>query len=164
MSDLKFSCPACGQHIQCDASHAGENLPCPACAHIVRAPADAGILVKLPPAVTNSASPAAEEKASYASAGPVEEDADEPVPTLEENFLADSGTPTPGSHPLTEREEQIAAARKAHALQLTPPIKPRLSFILSGGAAPPPEENESAVQNGHKDSDHPSSETKSLNE
>jgi hypothetical protein len=162
MSDLKFSCPACGQHIQCDSSHAGENLPCPACAHLVRVPADATIIVKPPPIAANEG---LEEKASYAATEPVEEKTANTFPTLEENFLAEPGAPTPGSGPLTEREQQIAAARAAHAVQVTPPIKPRLSFILSGGAAPPPEENESALSGAEqKHSDNSAPESKTLSE
>jgi hypothetical protein len=156
MSDLRFSCPACGQHIQCDASHAGENLPCPACAVITRVPANAAIVVKPIPSATESAS---EEKASYAPAEP--EKNTEVFPTLEENLQAESGTATPEA-PLTEREQQIAAARATHA-QAAQAIKPRLSFILSGGAAPAPEENESAlsaVEQKHIDA--PSHDTKTL--
>jgi ribosomal protein S27E len=158
MSDLKFTCPACGQHIQCDSSHASENLPCPACAHLVRVPADAAIVVK-PPVDEN----AAEAKASYSAAEP--EKSGEVFPTLEENFLEEAGKPAPGSVPLTEREHQIAEARKAHAAQAAQPVKPRLSFILSGGAAPPPEENEaalSAVEQKH--AENPSHSAKTLNE
>lgn len=158
MSDLKFTCPACSQHIQCDSSHAGENLPCPACAHLVRVPADAAIVVN--PGTNGSAG---EETASYATAGP--EKNGDVFPTLEENFLAEAGTPTPGSGPLTEREQQIAAARAAHAAQTAQSIKPRLSFILSGGAAPPPEENESALHgHGQQDSEQPRSESNTLSE
>src|SRR5439155_24706483 len=35
-----------------------------------------------------------------------------------------------------EREKQIAAAREARPIQLYPAQKPRLDYILSGGAAP----------------------------
>ena len=77
MSDLKFNCPSCGQHIKCDESHAGENLPCPGCAHLIRIPHDAEIVRDSPFA------------ANTASAGTV-------VPTLEDNFLAaESGAPLP---------------------------------------------------------------------
>jgi hypothetical protein len=37
-SDLKFTCPSCGQHIQCDDDCAGENVPCPNCAKTIRVP------------------------------------------------------------------------------------------------------------------------------
>jgi hypothetical protein len=158
MSDLRFSCPACGQHIQCDASHAGENLPCPACAVLTRVPADAAIVVN--PEATEGAS---EEKASYAPAE--SEKNSEVFPTLEENLREESGTPAPGSNPVTEREQQIAAARAAHAAQAAQQIKPRLSFILSGGAAPAPEENESALSAvEQKHTDHPSHDSKTLHE
>jgi len=31
MADFKFSCPQCGQHIQCDPGYAGAQINCPAC-------------------------------------------------------------------------------------------------------------------------------------
>ena len=139
MSDLKFNCPSCGQHIKCDESHAGENLPCPGCAHLIRVPHDAEIVrepLPTPPAANTTGAGIAE------------------VPTLEDNFLAESGTPLPAPPPVTERETQLAAAKaaSAHSQKV---IKPRLSFILSGGQAPAPEENEHAlVDDPQKDSDH----------
>lgn len=157
MSDLRFSCPSCGQHIQCDASHAGENLPCPSCAVLTRIPANAAIVVK--PTPTESA---IDEKASYAPAEP-EKDV-EIFPTLEENFQAESEPPTPDTAPVTEREQQIAAARAAHAAH-SQAIKPRLSFILSGGAAPPREENEAALSTvEQKHTENPSHDAKTLHE
>jgi hypothetical protein len=47
------------------------------------------------------------------------------------------GKQTP-KHPLTieEREQQIAAARQAHPIQLNPPMKPRLEYVLSGETPP----------------------------
>jgi hypothetical protein len=132
MSDLKFSCPSCAQHIQCDESYAGERIPCPSCASLVRVPTDAPLVVKSPPPT---------EPAAAATIGGGVPD----VPTLDENLLEKSGTPLPTSPPLTEREQQIAAARAAHPVLAMPPVKPRLSYILSGGQAPPPAENESAT-------------------
>jgi hypothetical protein len=123
---------------------------------LTRVPADAAIVVNIPPATAESAS---EEKTSYAPAEP--EKNGEIFPTLEQNFLEESGQPVPGSGPLTEREQQIAEARKAHAAQTAPSIKPRLSFILSGGAAPAPEENELAMQKSPGPSD---SEAKTVHE
>ena len=47
---------------------------------------------------------------------------------------------------MTEREQEIAAARAAHPqIQSGTVVKPRLSFILSGGQAPAPEDNEKAL-------------------
>jgi hypothetical protein len=149
MSDLKFSCPSCAQHIQCDATYAGEKIPCPSCATVVRVPTDAPIVVKPPPPVEPAVA------ATIGAGLPV-------VPTLEENFLEKSGTPLPSSPPLTEREQQLAAARAAHPVVPMPAVKPRLSYILSGGQAPVPEENESALHVEHHQPDHP--DHKTLNE
>jgi hypothetical protein len=137
MSDLKFSCPSCAQHIQCDESYAGERIPCPSCASVVRVPTDAPIAVKPAPPTA---------PATTATVGGGVPD----VPTLDENILEESGTPLPTSPPLTEREQQIAAARAAHPVLPMSTVKPRLSYILSGGQAPPPAENESATHVEHK--------------
>src|SRR5688572_9196536 len=44
MKDVKFICPSCGQHVQCDCSHAGENIPCPSCATLIRVPTGGGVI------------------------------------------------------------------------------------------------------------------------
>lgn len=41
MTELKFDCPSCGQHIQCSPECANQNVPCPACAALIRVPVDA---------------------------------------------------------------------------------------------------------------------------
>ncbi|HTR42333.1 MAG TPA: hypothetical protein VMH87_12020 [Pseudomonadales bacterium] len=43
MPDFKFTCPQCGQHIQCDTSYAGVQIACPVCnqAIVVPQPPDA---------------------------------------------------------------------------------------------------------------------------
>lgn len=38
MRDLKFACPHCEQHIQCEDSLAGKSIPCPACGLTVVVP------------------------------------------------------------------------------------------------------------------------------
>lgn len=38
MSDMKFACPHCRQHVQCDASHAGRKIACPNCTAWLRIP------------------------------------------------------------------------------------------------------------------------------
>jgi hypothetical protein len=152
MSDLKFSCPSCGQHIQCEESHAGEKIPCPGCALLIRVPTDA-------PIVRKTSLPATTPPPSAAPPGMG------PVPTLEENFLAESGTPLPTTPPVTEREQEIAAARAAHPVLPSSQVKPRLSFILSGGEAPAAQENESASHSvEQKHSENPSPETNSHHE
>jgi len=150
MSDLKFTCPSCGQHIQLDQDYAGERLPCPSCATVVRVPVDA-------PTVTAAAVPESVPQAPAASGTLA-------VPTLEDNFGHENGTaPLPSTPPMTEREQQIAAARAAHPVLAMPTVKPRLSYILNGGEAPPPAENEHAT---HPEQKHPEEhrESKSFHE
>jgi DNA-directed RNA polymerase subunit RPC12/RpoP len=136
MSDLKFTCSSCGQHIRCDQDYANERIPCPNCGAVVRVPVDA-------PLVTKAPSPAAVPPTPATGTGL-------DVPTLEDNFLQESGTPMPSTPPVTEREQQIAAARAARPVVPNTTVKPRLSYILNGGQAPPPEENEHATQPEHK--------------
>ena len=63
----------------------------------------------------------------------------------EGNGCAQSASAKEESHPdlahmtLEERERQIAVAREAHPIQVSTPVKPRLSYILSGGEAPAPQ-------------------------
>lgn len=38
MSEFKFNCPQCKQHIQCDASYAGSQINCPACRQAIIVP------------------------------------------------------------------------------------------------------------------------------
>jgi hypothetical protein len=38
MRDLKFACPHCEQHIQCEETVAGQRIPCPACGREVDVP------------------------------------------------------------------------------------------------------------------------------
>lgn len=145
MRDVKFICTSCGQHVQCDESHSGEKIPCPNCATVIRVPVDAELVLPTP-----------------SPANPL---ANEIVPTLEDNILlTEAGAPVKTEVPLTEREQQIAAARAAHAAQQHA-IKPRLSYILSGGEAPPPEENHAAVSDaGPATEEHKAEETHSLSE
>lgn len=145
MSDLKFSCPSCGQHVQCDISHAGENIPCPSCAQLIRVP-NQGDVVKVKPSVTENPFAADDSKVSYTR---TEEPGKEKVPTLGEDLKQHSDEPGESKVPVTEREQQIAAAR-AHTTEPVTHVKPRLSFILSGGQAPAPEENESALTEEQK--------------
>jgi hypothetical protein len=47
MSDIKFSCPQCGQHISCDAPWSGHQIQCPACQGSLVVPR-----IQTPPAAT----------------------------------------------------------------------------------------------------------------
>lgn len=140
MRELRFTCPSCGQHVQCPLDHAGENIPCPSCAQLIRVP-ETGTLVEAKPAAKENPFDTEESKVSYTTTkGTVEPDPNT-APTLEENIAGK----TQGGPPVTHREEELAAARAEHKAQPTSQIKPRLSFILSGGQAPPPEENDAAL-------------------
>src|SRR5690242_20026958 len=119
MSDLKFTCASCGQHIQCDEDYANERIPCPNCGTVVRVPVDAPIVPQTPVA------------AAVPPAPPTTNGLE--VPTLEENFSHESGAPVAATPPMTEREQQIAAARAARPVIPQPAVKPRLSYILNGG-------------------------------
>lgn len=141
MSELKFTCPSCGQHVQCALSHAGENIPCPACAHLIRVP-QSGTVIAVKLADAENPLNTDDSKASYAPTGEPET---AKVPTLEENFSDNAGSPK-SDNPPTLREQEIAAARAAHSAQPVSYVKPRLSFILSGGQAPVPEENKAAAR------------------
>jgi predicted RNA-binding Zn-ribbon protein involved in translation (DUF1610 family) len=146
MSDLKFTCPSCGQHICCDEDYANERIPCPNCGSVVRVPVDA-------PIVTKASEPNAMPPAPATANGL-------DVPTLEDNFLQEkNGTPVPSTPPVTEREQQIAAARAARPVIPNQVVKPRLSYILSGGKAPAPEDNEHATHPEQKHHDDPDSKT-----
>jgi hypothetical protein len=39
MSDFKFSCPHCEQHLLCDERLGGKQIQCPACKHLIVIPA-----------------------------------------------------------------------------------------------------------------------------
>lgn len=145
MSDLKFNCPSCGQHVQCDIDHAGENIPCPSCAQLIRVPTG-GSVVKTKPSETENPFATDESKASYTRTKEAEETVSNTAPTLEENLAGK----TQAGPPVTHREEELAAARASHNAQPTSQVKPRLSFILSGGQAPPPEENNAALTEEQK--------------
>ena len=38
MSEFKFSCPHCDQHIQCDSKFSGRQIQCPGCNHLIVIP------------------------------------------------------------------------------------------------------------------------------
>jgi hypothetical protein len=45
MSDYKFSCPHCSQHLSCDESGCGRQIQCPTCNHLIAIPFSAEKLV-----------------------------------------------------------------------------------------------------------------------
>jgi len=38
MSDFKFSCPHCSQHLQINEQFSGRQVQCPKCNHLIRVP------------------------------------------------------------------------------------------------------------------------------
>jgi len=44
MSEFKFSCPHCDQHIQCDSKYSGRQIQCPGCNHLIVIPASPTVL------------------------------------------------------------------------------------------------------------------------
>ncbi len=44
MSEFKFSCPHCEQHIQCDSKLCGRQIQCPGCNHLIVIPPSATVV------------------------------------------------------------------------------------------------------------------------
>lgn len=57
MSDIKFACPHCRQHVQCDESHSGRKVACPNCKASLRIPRRGTAGQELPQAELLSAPP-----------------------------------------------------------------------------------------------------------
>jgi DNA-directed RNA polymerase subunit RPC12/RpoP len=38
MSEFKFNCPRCQQHLQCEEAFSGRQIQCPACKFLIRIP------------------------------------------------------------------------------------------------------------------------------
>ena len=49
MSQMKFSCPKCQQHLQCDEQFSGREIQCPGCQHLIRIPPIPGKTVEYNP-------------------------------------------------------------------------------------------------------------------
>ena len=49
MNELKFSCPHCDQHLQCDEQFSGREIQCPGCNHLIRIPSIPGKTVDYQP-------------------------------------------------------------------------------------------------------------------
>ncbi len=43
MSDFKFSCPHCEQHLQCSETMSGRQIVCPTCQHLIVIPPPPGL-------------------------------------------------------------------------------------------------------------------------
>lgn len=96
MSDMKISCPNCGQHIACGPEWAGRQIACPTCQKpmvIPGTPAAAAAAVPLPPA---AAQPRLVTPASAHSAAP-------PPPTSPPPRTSSSASGTPAALPVNPR-------------------------------------------------------------
>jgi DNA-directed RNA polymerase subunit RPC12/RpoP len=49
MSQYKFSCPKCQQHLQCDEQFSGREIQCPSCHHLIHIPSIPGKTVEYKP-------------------------------------------------------------------------------------------------------------------
>jgi hypothetical protein len=49
MSQFKFDCPRCQQHLQCDEQFSGNEIQCPSCHHLIRIPPIPGRTVEYKP-------------------------------------------------------------------------------------------------------------------
>ena len=49
MSDFKFSCPHCQQHLKSEERNSGRQITCPSCNHLIRIPAVPGKTVQYKP-------------------------------------------------------------------------------------------------------------------
>jgi hypothetical protein len=49
MSEFKFSCPHCQQHLACDEQFSGREIQCPGCHHLIRIPSVPGKTVDYKP-------------------------------------------------------------------------------------------------------------------
>ena len=49
MSEFKFTCPHCNQHLQCDEQFAGRQITCPGCKILIRIPPAPGKTAQFQP-------------------------------------------------------------------------------------------------------------------
>ena len=207
MSAVKFECPSCGQHMECDRACSGDVIHCVGCCAELRipfssnktglAPVERAELI-VPGAAPSASSPSTAapspvgasaslvDVAKGSNSQNIKKPSDQLIETtcpvcqahlrLDPRKYSNSDGPSraaelvPGnnvcskkvpsedhqgkqqlqpnpssqkdtgdSHHMSfeERERQIAEGRKAHPIQLYPAQKPRLEYILSGGATQP---------------------------
>ncbi len=134
MTDIKFECPVCGQHMECDRACGGDVIHCPRCCAELRVPfADgtqidamkrAELLAPMPPAPTVPTAPAqAPASSGLAEDGQVAKPAPKPEP-LEV------------SCPVCRSELRIGEAVRAKAKPNSPP--PMAELLRKGPDKPEP--------------------------
>jgi ribosomal protein S27E len=123
MKELKFKCPSCGQHIQCDWKYAGENVPCPGCATLIRVPHEGDVTdVPSPPTEASPVPPVTgeAEKVSYIHMKPADGTEPKKSPAAPERAEATSTSSPPANPdpPVAPKPELPPAAHAPHALEL----------------------------------------------
>jgi len=86
---MKFSCPACGQHLEADEAMAGQRIACPTCAGPVRIPTPFG--AEKSPLPSNALSPDSPGSPSAAA-----ESRSAGLPTAAHDPKAEPASPSPG--------------------------------------------------------------------
>src|SRR5438105_12681511 len=139
MSVLKFECPACGQHLECDRVCSGDIIHCPRCCAQIRIPFESTAHIEGSVARADLIAPAGGQTAQanqQPSNAPKElicpvchaelrvpsQKLSQRAPPMAELVQQAPDKPpaspaTPPDHPhlsIEERERQIAAAREAH--------------------------------------------------
>jgi len=208
MSELKFSCPLCGQRMECEKAYIGDTVVCPGCRADVRVPSTHSPLdpkTSLPRAELIRAAgelpdnisspddenPFAQSSALKTAVAPIESKRsgegkagkspgeirfqcpmcqaalvwprDVLAGSIEQAGSLETTDDGAGSGARThaEREKQIAAARDSHPVSLYPSLKPRMSYILSGGEVP---KSSNTAEAGGAKAEESSSSSKSLTE
>ena len=137
MTELKFDCPSCGQSIQCSPECANQNVPCPACATLIRVPADAELTES--GAVEADANPFQSPevpKVSYA-------EAEEHRPPPNERAPISRPAPRIDNKPVSAVREELEVARPAATSSdlhcVCPVCRSELRISVKAQANPPPQ-------------------------
>lgn len=107
MADFKFSCPHCGQHIQCDSGYSGAQINCPSCQQAI----------VVPQAPRSAATPSAPPQTSRPAVAPYVA----PPPPV----------PPPATNLATKQSTTVPAGgrRFAGAPGAQPPAKPKSKVL-----------------------------------
>jgi hypothetical protein len=100
MSVLKFECPACGQHMECDRACAGDVIHCPRCCAELRIPFSEipGSILRAE-LILHAPAPASAPAQSKAAAPVPPQPTEVICPVCESHLRARPGPPKPGASP-----------------------------------------------------------------
>lgn len=90
MSEFKFECPHCQQHLQCNEEHSGRQIQCPKCQHLIVIPPAPGKTAQFDPQsgmtwatfVGSGGAKPGGDTAGPAKPGPVKSPKDDQAPPL----------------------------------------------------------------------------------